>query len=184
MWNVLTFSSFCSLNIRIRKIKWLSYFYWHSIKKDTTFIFTRGIQSLFPWFPENCLNYLALGIHYNGLPRWLQPRQEIQEICVWSLGQEDPLEEDMATHSSILAGKIPGTVCSLPGSSVHGISQARVLEWIAISFSRGSSWPRNRTLVSCIAGRRFTIWATFVIHPLIFVFKKLSIIPEYSRRWP
>ena len=45
--------------------------------------------------------------------------------------------------------------CSLSDSSVHGIFQARVLEWIAISFSRGSSRPRNRTLVSPIAGRRF-----------------------------
>ena len=50
--------------------------------------------------------------------------------------------------------------CSLSGSSVHGIFQARVLEWIAISFSRGSSRPRNRTRVSRIAGRRFTVWAT------------------------
>ena len=50
--------------------------------------------------------------------------------------------------------------CSLPGSSVHGIFQARVLECIAISFSRGSSGPRNWTRVSCIAGRRLTVWAT------------------------
>ena len=50
--------------------------------------------------------------------------------------------------------------CSLPGSSVHGIFQATVLEWIAISFSRGSSQPRNRTRVSHIVDRRFTIWAT------------------------
>ena len=49
--------------------------------------------------------------------------------------------------------------CSLPGSSVHGILQARVLEWVAISFSRGSSRPRDRTQVSCIAGRFFTNWA-------------------------
>ena len=47
--------------------------------------------------------------------------------------------------------------CSLPGSSVHGIFQTRVLEWVAISFSRGSSQPRDRTQVSCIPGRRFTI---------------------------
>ena len=47
--------------------------------------------------------------------------------------------------------------CSLQGSSVHGIFQARVLEWVAISFSRGSSRPRDRTWVSRIAGRRFTI---------------------------
>ena len=50
--------------------------------------------------------------------------------------------------------------CSLSGSTVHGIFQARVLEWIAISFSRGSSQPRNRTRVSRIAGRRFTVWAS------------------------
>ena len=37
--------------------------------------------------------------------------------------------------------------CSLPGSSVHGISQARILEWVAISSSRGSSWPRDQTHV-------------------------------------
>ena len=50
--------------------------------------------------------------------------------------------------------------CSLPGSSVHGIFQAIVLEWIAISFSRGSSQPRARTRVFHIVDRHFTVWAT------------------------
>ena len=50
--------------------------------------------------------------------------------------------------------------CSLPGSSVHGILQARILEWVTISFSRGSSQPRDRTWVSRIGGRRFNLWAT------------------------
>ena len=50
--------------------------------------------------------------------------------------------------------------CSPPGSSVHGIFQARILEWVAISFSRRSSWPRDWTWVSRVLGRRFTIWAT------------------------
>ena len=50
--------------------------------------------------------------------------------------------------------------CSLSGSSVHGIFQARVLEWITISFSRGSSQPRARTQVSRIVDRCFTVWAT------------------------
>ena len=50
--------------------------------------------------------------------------------------------------------------CSPPGSSVHGFLLARILEWAAISFSRGSSWPRDWTQVSCIAGRFFTISAT------------------------
>jgi len=49
---------------------------------------------------------------------------------------------------------------SPPGTSVHGILWARILEWIAISFYRGSSQPRDWTWGSCIAGRFFTIWAT------------------------
>ena len=51
-------------------------------------------------------------------------------------------------------------VCTPPGSSVHGILLARILEWVASPFSRGSSGPRNRTQVSHIAGRFFTIWVT------------------------
>ena len=50
--------------------------------------------------------------------------------------------------------------CSPPGSSIHGIFQARILEWAAISFSRGSSRPRDQTLVSRIVDRHFTVWAT------------------------
>ena len=50
--------------------------------------------------------------------------------------------------------------CSPPGSSVLGILQARILEWVAISFPRESFWSRNQTQVSCIVGRFFTIWAT------------------------
>ena len=47
--------------------------------------------------------------------------------------------------------------CSLPGSSVHGILQARILERVAIPFSRGFSWPRDQTGISCIADRFCTI---------------------------
>ena len=55
--------------------------------------------------------------------------------------------------------------CSPPGSSVHGIFRAWVLEWVAISFSRGSSQPRDRTRVSHILGRCFTVWATREVLP-------------------
>ena len=54
--------------------------------------------------------------------------------------------------------------CSPPSSSVHGILQARILEWVAIPFSRVSSQPTDWTQVSCIAGRFFTIWATRKAH--------------------
>ena len=50
--------------------------------------------------------------------------------------------------------------CSLSGFSIHGIFQARVPEWVAISFSSGSSWPRDQTQISCTAGRWFTLSAT------------------------
>ena len=50
--------------------------------------------------------------------------------------------------------------CSPLDSSVHGILQARILEWVTISFSGGSSWPRDWTWVSCIGGRFFTVWVT------------------------
>ena len=49
---------------------------------------------------------------------------------------------------------------SLPGSSIHGIFQARILEWVAISFSRRSSQPRDWTQVSRNVGRLFTMWGT------------------------
>ena len=49
--------------------------------------------------------------------------------------------------------------CSLPGFPVHGILQARILEWVAVSFSRGSSQSRDGTRVSCIVGGCFTLWA-------------------------
>ena len=50
--------------------------------------------------------------------------------------------------------------CSPPASYVHGILQARILEWVTISFSRGSSWPRDWTWISCITDRFFTDWVT------------------------
>ena len=62
-------------------------------------------------------------------------------------------------HVSLFAN--PWTACSLLGSSVHGISQARILEWVAISFFRGSSQPRDKACmspVSCLAGRFFTTY--------------------------
>ena len=52
--------------------------------------------------------------------------------------------------------------CSLPGSSVHGISQARIPEWVAISFSRGSSKPRDQTHISFIGRHRLPHWATWI----------------------
>ena len=76
--------------------------------------------------------------------------------------------------------------CNLPGSSVHGISQARILEWVTILFSRGSSWPRDQTWDSCIAGRFFTLWTTrealFNMEPVSSV-QSLSHVRLFAAPW-
>jgi len=59
--------------------------------------------------------------------------------------------------------------CSLSGSSVHGILQARILEWVAIPFYSGSSPPRDQSQVSLIAGRFFTIGATKEAHDIPYM---------------
>ena len=73
-------------------------------------------------------------------------------------------------HGVLVAQSRP-TLCdpmdhSLPSSFVHWILQARMLEWVAIPFSRGSSQPRDLTWVSRIGGRYFTIWATRLVLPI------------------
>ena len=69
--------------------------------------------------------------------------------------------------------------CSLLGSSLHGILQARVPEWVAISFSMGSSQPRDRTRVSRIPGRCFNLWATREA----LINSKLGINISYDCYW-
>ena len=60
------------------------------------------------------------------------------------------------------------------GFSVHGILQLRILEWMAVPFSRGSSWPRDQTWVSCIVSGLFTTWAIREAFTLIFLMKTLG----------
>ena len=76
-------------------------------------------------------------------------------------------------------------LCPTLGNSmdytVHGILQARILEWVAFPFSRGSSQPRDRTQVSCIAGRFFTSWATREAPRIL----EWAAYPFFSRSsWP
>ena len=82
--------------------------------------------------------------HWSGLP-------------FLSLMHESESESEVPQLCLTLCDPMDG---SLPGSVVHGIFLARVLEWAAISFSRGSPQPRDRTQVSCIADSRFTVRAT------------------------
>ena len=78
-----------------------------------------------------------------------------------------------ATQDRILCDPMD---CSLPGSYIHGISQARKLEWVAISFSRAPSQPRDWTQVSWVAGRCFTTWAIREALQITMCFVKLGSI--------
>ena len=70
--------------------------------------------------------------------------------------------------------------CRLPGSSVHGISQARIPEWVVISFSRGSSWPRVQSCISCIDRQILYHWATWEA-PCPFLTQELIVTSFW---WP
>ena len=89
------------------------------------------------WWKRHILLVLLLPLHPDSLYfkwflKWREVTQTCQTLC-------DPMD------------------CSLLHSSIHGIFQARVLEWVAISFSRGSSWPKDQTQVSRTVGRHFTV---------------------------
>ena len=92
---------------------------------------------------HTCVSYLSC-ISKQGCFFFFLPLEEVKwsEVAQSCLTLCDPMD------------------CSPPGSSVHGIFQAAVLEWVAIFFSRGTSQPRDRTRVSRTAGKHFTLWAT------------------------
>ena len=72
--------------------------------------------------------------------------------------------------------------CSLAGFSVHEISQTRILEWVAISYSRGSSQPRNWTCISCTAGRFFST-APPGKPPVAVVLMVFPVVMYRCQRW-
>ena len=89
---------------------------------------------------------------------WKQPKcpsisERLKKMCYICT-----VEYCVLSHSVMSDSRDPMD-CSLPASSVHGILQVRILEWVAISFSRRSSWPRDWIQVSWIAGRVLTNWA-------------------------
>ena len=124
----------------------------------------RGIWDLsFPTRDQTCILCTA---------RWILNHSTTREVPrSLSCGRKDKTELNQLEPMQLLVPQSCLTLCSpmdcsLPGSSVRGISQAGILEWVAVSFSKGSSQSRDRTQVSCIAGRLLTIWATREIKPI------------------
>ena len=115
------------------------------------------------WWEKLELNF---SLRWSPRVRWLlrypRDRQENSTtLSIWKylsnlLGGAHSEWSEVAQSCLTLCNPVD---CSLPGFSIHGIFQARILEWVTISFSRGSSRPRDRTWVSCIGGRHFNFWA-------------------------
>ena len=115
-------------------------------------------------FPTEWADFLVL-THYPSLLKWhketyLQNRSRLTGISksnLWLPKGKCGKWEWSPQSCQTLCNTMD---CSPPGSSVRGIFQVRILEWVAISFSRRSSWPRDWTCVSRIVDRRLTIWTT------------------------
>ena len=120
--------------LQLHLLKRLSFLYWIS------FLFLSKINWLYLC---GCISGLSIIFHWCQYLIFLV-NTTITDTIISSGG-------DLVAKSHLTL-VTPWTVCSPPGSSVHGIFQARIQEWIAISFSRESSWPRDQTQVSCFGG--------------------------------
>ena len=109
-----------------------------------------------PWWEDSCLPCLPVRTR-EGFSAHSAPPTGLGSLAARG-GVPSKL---VCTHAcSVMSDSLNPMDCSPPGSSVHGIFQARILEWVAIPFSRGSSQPKDWTWVSHIVGRFFAIWAT------------------------
>ena len=105
---------------------------------------------------------------FNRLQVILSGHNSLRSTCNFTIFLPPKKTEMLASESDVVCVLVAQSCLtlynpvdySLPGSSVHGIFQARILEWVAISYSRGFSQPRDRTWASCIVGRFFKVWAT------------------------
>ena len=120
---------------------------------------------MWPWdfsqglFSQRISNFPERGILRKALPDHSEIKEEEIHNYIW----KNKYSSAWKNFKVLVTWSCP-TLCNLmnsspPGSSVHGILQARTLEWVAFPFSRASSQPRDWIPISCIAGKFFTIWA-------------------------
>ena len=111
------------------------------------------------WISPNSPSYQKLKYDslFSGEETGEQSSQLTHVVNIWA--EILVLMEEKSESAQLCLTLCEPMDCSPPGSSFHGISQAGILEWVAMSFSRGSSQPRDQTQVSLIAGRFFIIWA-------------------------
>ena len=123
--------------------------------------FARGSLTFDSVAPHRLLHPMpSLFVYFVFLQSSLPPGIHQEQLREWRIHGSDKVKESESEVAQLCPTLCSPMDCSLPGSSVHGIFQAIVLECIAISFSRGSSQPRDRTQVFRVVDRRFTVWAT------------------------
>ena len=140
----------------------------------------------------NQLQYPCLENPMGGRPWWITvhgvTKSQIRlsmHACMQRLNKETIFIYNIDVHSCSVTQSCPTLCdpmdCNPPGSSVHGISQARILEWGTISSSKESSWPSDQTQVSCITSVFFTIGVSLVVQ----MAKSLNTIHGVakSRKW-
>ena len=145
----------------------------HSYSETSSFCFVhQSFIWLHCWVVFQCMDSnLFIHSHMVGHLCCLQFWMMITNKASWTPVYSVYVCECMLSHVLLFFNPMD---CSPPGSSVHGILQARILEWVASPFSRGSSQPRDQIWVSCIAGRFFIIW-DYVYGTNLFV----SIWPDF-----
>ena len=129
-----------------------SYVVLYHIKYCT--IFSIYVQYSSAWLDRSHYSFQWIPCGLNSLEEEYLKLRGDSRARLWSESESES-ESEVTPSCPTLCDPVD---CSLPSSSVHGILQARILEWVAISFSRGSSQPRDRTWVSRIGGRRFNLW--------------------------
>ena len=139
LWELI----YCSWECKLGQILWRTV--WHCLLKWKIHALSYSEISLLGIFPKELCAHTSKDIYKDVHSNIIHTESEVlvAQSCPTLC---DPIE------------------CSLPGSSVHGILQARILEWVAILFSRGSSQPRDWTHDSCIAGGFFTVWAIYYLY--------------------
>ena len=126
----------------------------------------------------------------HGIPEDQSGAIRVREMSNYQIGDvttgtqpQQSVHTQITLRSSVCWKSVAQSCLVQPqGPSVHGILQTRVLEWVAIPFSRGSSPPRDRTWVSWIAGRFFTIWVTREASNLVHLFFQKYVFIYFI--WP
>ena len=142
---------------------------------------SRGSLVLLHFLPKGWCHLHVWGNWYFSQKSWFQLVPHPAWHFAWCTLHLNKQFSSVQSLSSVRLFATPSTG-NLPGSSVHGILQARLLEWVAISFSRGSSWLRNWTQISYIADRFFTDWATREALKIDNTFWRFTL-SDIHRKW-